>query len=307
MSIKVFGHQSPDTDATGSAIIWSWYLNTKGKEATPYVLGDLNTETKFVLEYWKLPTPELLENISANDKVAIVDTNNPKELFESINEATILQVIDHHKLVGGLETKAPLEMILKPLASCASVIYTQLSKEAFDQMPKALKGLLLSCILSDTLGFRSPTTTDFDKKIAHQIAKEVGLENDLEAYAQKMFEAKSDIAAFSDQELLKMDSKKYEVNGKKYRISVLETTAPNVVLERKQSIFNSIEVLKTEEQDTDEVLLFVIDILKEEATFFLPNDAVKDLAKKSFNADTEKDTTILPGVVSRKKQIIPAL
>ena len=304
MSIKIFGHRSPDTDATASALVWEWYLNSKGKNAKAYVLGTPNTEALFVLDYWGFSVPEILESVSADDTTVIVDTNNPAELFDNINETNIVQIIDHHKLVGGIETAAPIDICIKPLASSASVMYTMLSKDELEAMPKEVKGLMLSCILSDTLEFRSPTTTDFDKTIAQSLAADLGL--NINDYATKMFEAKSDVSAFSDVELIKMDSKKYEVNSKKYRISVLETTAPNIVLERKDSIFESMESVKTEEE-LDEVLLFVIDILKEEATLFVPNEAVKSVAKTSFGKEANDDLVVLPGIVSRKKQIIPAL
>ena len=304
MSIKIFGHRSPDTDATASALVWEWYLNSKGKNAKAYVLGTPNTEALFVLDYWGFSVPEILESVSADDTTVIVDTNNPAELFDNINQTNIVQIIDHHKLVGGIETAAPIDICIKPLASSASVMYSMLSKDELEAMPKEVKGLMLSCILSDTLEFRSPTTTDFDKTIAQSLAADLGL--NINDYATKMFEAKSDVSAFSDVELIKMDSKKYEVNSKKYRISVLETTAPNIVLERKDSIFESMESVKTEEE-LDEVLLFVIDILKEEATLFVPNEAVKSVAKTSFGKEANDDLVVLPGIVSRKKQIIPAL
>ena len=304
MSVKIFGHKSPDTDATASALVWAWYLNEKGTAAQAYVLGTPNTETLFVLEHWGFEVPELLSSVSADDKVIIVDTNNPAELFDNINDTQIVQIIDHHKLVGGIETPAPIEFCIKPLASCASVMYTLMTEEDIAKMPKAIKGLMLSCVLSDTLEFRSPTTTDKDREIAAVLAEQLGV--NITEYATQMFEAKSDVSHFSDEELIKMDSKNYEVGGKKYRVSVLETTAPNVVLDRKDSILKSMENVKTEE-GLDEVLLFVINILKEEATFFIPNDAVKSIAENSFKAKPSSDLVILPGVVSRKKQIIPAL
>lgn len=304
MSIKVFGHQSPDTDATASAIVWSWYLNTKGKSATPYVLGAPNTETVFVLNYWGIEMPELLNEVSGEDKVVIVDTNNPDELFENISKAKIIQIIDHHKLVGGIHTKKPIDICIKPLASCASVMYTLMSEQDITNMPKAIKGLMLSCVLSDTLEFRSPTTTDKDREIATFLADQLGI--DIKEYALQMFEAKSDVSRFSDEDLIKMDSKKYEVDDKKYRISVLETTAPNIVLDRKDSILKTIEDIKVNES-LDEVLLFIIDILNEEATLFVPNDSVKAIATNSFKAKPTSELVVLPGIVSRKKQIIPAL
>lgn len=304
MSIKVFGHKSPDTDATAAALIWEWYLNTKNTKAKAYVLGTPNTETLFVLKYWNVALPELLNEVTPDDEVVIVDTNNPAELFDNINDTKIVQVIDHHKLIGGLQTPGPIEICIKPLASTASVMYTLMTEEEISAMPKSIKGLMLSCILSDTLEFRSPTTTARDKKIATILANQLDIS--ISEYAIKMFEAKSDVSHFSDTDLIHMDSKKYEVDNKKYRISVIETTAPNIVLNRKDSILKTIETVKTEEQ-LDEVLLFVIDILNEEATFFVPNQTVKDIAINSFNHTPTSDLVVLPGVVSRKKQIIPAL
>lgn len=304
MSIKVFGHKSPDTDATASAIVWAWYLNRKGASAEAYVLGTPNTETLFVLKHWGFELPQVLTSVSEKDKVVIVDTNNPAELFDNINDTQIVQIIDHHKLVGGIQTPAPIDFCIKPLASCASVMFTLMSNEDIEAMPNGIKGLMLSCVLSDTLEFRSPTTTDKDREIAALLAKQLGV--DINDYAIKMFEAKSDVSQFSDEELIKMDSKNYEVNGKKYRVSVLETTAPKIVLDRKDSILETIDVVKKDE-GLDEVLLFVIDILNEEATFFVPNESVKEIAANSFNADPTSELVVLPGVVSRKKQIIPAL
>ncbi|PID70553.1 manganese-dependent inorganic pyrophosphatase [bacterium DOLZORAL124_38_8] len=303
-SLKVFGHRSPDTDATAAAILWAWYLSEQGTPATPYVLGNINTETKFVLDYWKFDVPALLSTVSSEDSVVIVDTNNPKELFENINETQIKQIIDHHKLVGGIETSAPIDITIRPLASTASVIYELLGAEAVSQLPNPMAGLMLSCILSDTLGFRSPTTTDADRHMAQHLAQKLGI--DMEDYANQMFAAKSDVSAFSAVELVKMDSKKYEIGGKNYRISVLETTTPKVVLDRKSELVSEMEMIKGEES-LDEVLLFVIDIFNQEATLLVPNEGVKTVAETSFGVTVDSDTVVLPGIVSRKKQIIPAL
>ena len=304
MALKIFGHRSPDTDATASAIVWSWYLNQQGVEAKPYVLGTPNTEALFVLKHWGFEVPEILTSVSAQDEVVIVDTNNPDELFENINECNITQIIDHHKLVGGLETAGPIDITIKPLASTASVMYLILGSEEVEDLPNEIAGLMLSCIISDTLEFRSPTTTEDDKMMAEHLAFKLGI--DITEYATKMFEAKSDISAFSDEELIKMDSKKYEASGNKYRVSVLETTSPNIVLDRKDSILLAMEAIKVKEE-LDEVLLFVVDILKEESTLFVPNDIVKQVAESKFNATVTSDLVVLPGVVSRKKQIIPVL
>jgi len=304
MTTLVFGHKSPDTDSTGSPIIWAWYLNQiKGVDAEAVLLGEPNTEAAFMLKKWDLPKPRIIDGVAPGQPVVIVDTNNPAELPGAINDADITAIIDHHKLVGGLETKSPIDIRIEPVACTATIMHKMIGGD-MAQMPKAVKGAMLSCILSDTLEFRSPTTTDEDRAIAHDLARDLGV--DLSACAAELFEAKSDVSAFSDAALLRMDSKEYEVGGTQFRVSVLETTAPGIVLDRKDSLMASMKDV-AEEDGADEVLLFVVDILNEEATMLIPNDRVKAVAEKSFGVSVTGDTVVLPGVMSRKKQIIPNL
>ncbi len=304
MTTQVFGHKSPDTDSTGSPIIWAWYMTEiKGEAAKPVLLGEPNTEAAFMLEHWGLDKPEIIGDVEDGAPVVIVDTNNPAELPANVNGADIRAIIDHHKLVGGLETKGPIDIRIEPLACTATIMHKMIGKD-MAQAPQAIKGAMLTCILSDTLEFRSPTTTQEDRAIAEALAQELGL--DLSDYAAKMFAAKSDVSAFSDAELIRMDSKEYEVDGTKFRVSVLETTAPEMPLGRKESLMASMKDVASED-GVDEVLLFVVDILKEEATLLVPNDLVKGVAEKSFGATVTGDTVVLPGVMSRKKQIIPNL
>ncbi len=304
MTTYIFGHKSPDTDTTGSALIWAWYLNdVKGQKAEAVLLGEPNTEAAFVLKKWDCATPAIKTEFAAGSKAVIVDTNNPAELPDNINDLDVSAIIDHHKLVGGLETKGPIDITIRPLA-CTATIMVDLMGDDAAKMPNWVKGLALSCILSDTLEFRSPTTTAHDKALAEKLAAE--LELDLSAYASEMFEAKSDISSFADAELIRMDSKEYAVGETKFRVSVLETTAPKLVLDRQASLMESFKTVE-EEDGVDQVLLFVVDILNEEATLFVPNDFVKNVAEKSFGANVSGDKVVLPGVMSRKKQIIPNL
>ena len=305
MTTLVFGHKSPDTDSTGSPIIWAWYLNeVKGQAARPVLLGEPNTEAAFMLRHWGLDKPEIITDLAADTPVVIVDTNNPAELPSTINSADIQGIIDHHKLVGGLETKGPIEITIRPLACTATLMIDLMGADAA-RMPTAIKGAALSCILSDTLEFRSPTTTDRDREVVEALAADLGI--DTAAYAAEMFAAKSDVSAFSDAELLRMDSKAYEVAGTKFRVSVLETTSPATVLNRKDSLVATMPQV-AEEDGVDQVLLFVVDILNEQSTLLVPNDLVKTVAEKSFATVVgDADTVVLPGVVSRKKQIIPNL
>ena len=304
MTTQVFGHKSPDTDSTGSAILWAWYLNeVKGTDAVAVLLGEPNTEAAFMLKFWDLPKPEIIHDVDDEAAVVIIDTNNPAELPENINNADIQAIIDHHKLVGGLETKGPINITMRPMA-CTATIMIDLMGDDAAKMPAWAKGTALTCILSDTMEFRSPTTTDHDRAVAERLAADLGI--NIPEYAAEMFAAKSDLSSFSDAELLRMDSKEYEVDGTKLRVSVLETTSPSVVLDRKASLFLAMDSV-AEADDVDHVLLFVIDILNEAATLLAPNDLVKSIAERSFGVKVEGDEVVLPGVLSRKKQIIPYL
>jgi len=301
---KIFGHLAPDTDATGSALIWEWFLHAQGDNtAKAYVLEVPNTEAQFVLKHWGFDQPDILDGLAAGDDVVIVDTNNPGELPENIAEANITEIIDHHMLVGGLATKNPINITIKPLASTATIMAGMIAETDFD-VPSNIKGLILSCILSDTLEFRSPTTTDTDRELAAELAEDLNI--NIADYAAQMFAAKSDISHFSDAELLRLDSKKYATGGTDFRVSVLETTSPGVVLGRKDNLMQSMADVAAED-GVDQVLLFVVDILQEQATLLVPNELVKTLAEKSFGVTVDGDTVVLPGIVSRKKQIIPNL
>ena len=304
MTTLVFGHKSPDTDSTGSPIVWAWYLNEiKGIPAKPVLLGEPNTEALFMLDKWNLDKPEILTALEADTKVVIVDTNNPAELPANINEADITGIIDHHRLVAGLETRGPIGINIQPLACTATIMFKMIGKD-WAQAPRGVKAAALSCILSDTLEFRSPTTTQEDRAIAEDIARDLGV--DISEYAAEMFAAKSDVSSFSEAELLRMDSKEFDLDGTNLRVSVLETTSPAPLLERKDALMA--EMPKVAEADgAAQVLLFIVDILKEEATLLVPNDMVKHIAEQSFGAEVSGDTVVLPGVMSRKKQIIPNL
>ena len=145
MTTLVFGHKSPDTDSTGSPLIWEWYLIHKGGAAKAVLLGEPNTEAAFMLERWNLAKPEIIADVAEDQACVIVDTNNPAELPAGINAADVTAIIDHHKLVGGLETKGPIDITIRPLA-CTATIMHDLMGDDTAHMPEAIKGAMLSCI-----------------------------------------------------------------------------------------------------------------------------------------------------------------
>ncbi len=302
--IQVFGHKAPDTDSTGSPLIWAWYLSDIRKTPAKAVLqGTPNTEALWMLGKWGVEMPEIIQDVAAGDQCVIVDTNNPAELPASLAQAEVLEIIDHHLLAGGITTRTPINVTIRPLA-CTATIMHDLIGEDLDRAPRWVKGMMLTCILSDTLEFRSPTTTPHDRWVAEKLAGDLDIA--IPAYAAEMFAAKSDVSAFSDAALLRMDSKEYELGGKQLRVSVLETTAPQVLIDRKAALIAAMPGVAAED-GADEVLLFIVDILNERSTLLVPNDFVAKVAAASFGVRVDSDSVVLPGVVSRKKQIIPAL
>ena len=172
-------------------------------------------------------------------------------------------------------------------------------------LPTDMAGILLSSILSDTLAFRSPTTTSHDKDVAEKLAKKLNI--NMTKYSDEMFAAKSDVSDFTDIGLLHLDSKKFSVGNKNIRVSAIETTDPSSILARKKGITEAIKSLLSEEKDVDDILLFIIDIFKEEAIVLTYNQFTKDMIEASFGVTVEGDIKVLPGILSRKKQIFPVL
>jgi manganese-dependent inorganic pyrophosphatase len=302
--LSVFGHKAPDTDTVGSAIIYAWELNERKIPAKAYRLGELNPETAYVMKALDIEIPPLLEGkIEAKTPVAVVDTNNPAELPEGIEKASIHSIVDHHKL-SGLANAEPLEIDMRPLCSAGSILYAR-AKAAGLTPTKKIAGLMLSTIISDSLEFRSPTTTQLDKDYAKELGAIAGL--DVHAHAEAMLDAKAQIDHLTPEELVMMDTKIFKIGGKKLRVSVLETTKPASPLAKQAALIEAQKKLVKEEQ-LDDMLLFVVDIIKEAATFVSSSPSASKIVEKAWKTTVDKDgLVVLPGVLSRKKQMIPAL
>lgn len=300
----VFGHLSPDTDSVCVPIVYAWFLKqAKTTLAQAFVLGNLNKETEFLLKKFNVEKPKLLKSIGEMDKVIILDTNNPEELPKRISETNIIEIIDHHKLVGGLTTPAPITLTIKPVAATATLVWEKIKPTVGQDIPKNMAALLLAAILSDTLKFTSPTTTDEDEKAARELAKIS--EQDIDKLANQMFAAKSDLSGLSPKDILLTDSKLFEMGKNKVRISVLETTIPGSALNLKSELTEKMNTV-IKQQNLDYLFFFIVDILKSESTL-LTTEEGREVAQKAFGKKFVGDTLHLPGIVSRKKQMIPAL
>lgn len=301
--VSVFGHFVPDTDTITSTIVYAWELNARKIPATAYRLGELNPETAYVLKKVGVAVPPLLKDVEPKTTVAIVDTNNPEELPASIGKASIHSIVDHHKL-SGLSNSEPIEVDMRTLCSATSILYAR-AKSAGLTIPKDIAGLMLAGILSDSLEFRSPTTTAVDKVHAAELAGLAGL--NVHDFATEMLDAKAQVDHLTPDELVMMDTKVFKIGGKRIRVSVLETTKPAAPLAKQAALVAAQKAL-VKKEELDDMLFFVVDILKEEATFLSCSTTGAALVEAAWAIPVGKDgTAVLPGVLSRKKQIIPKL
>ena len=262
--------------------------------------GDINRETEFVLSHFGVEAPELIAEVGGDDELIILDTNNPDELITGYEKVEILEIIDHHKLAG-LTTASPLSVTIEPVA-CVATILHGIMQQAGYKPEKQMAGLMLAAILSDTLKFTSPTTTDRDKEVAEIFAKLCG--EDIDKLADQMFAAKSNLDGMSAAELITSDAKDYELNGSNYKVGVLETTDPSQALEMQDDLVDAMTEI-VENEGLDGIFFFVVDIIRSEATLVIASEVEEVLAKDAFEAEVVDGLMVLPGVVSRKKQIVP--
>ena len=167
MSLLVFGHKNPDTDSICSSISLSYLKNQLGFDAKPYALGEVRKEAQFALDYFKVSAPELLTDVKGKD-VILVDHNEVAQTADDIAEANIVEIVDHHKVE--ISTEVPISIRVMPVGCTCTIVY-QMYKENNVEVPYEIAGLLLSAILSDTLLFKSPTTTEMDKLACEELSK----------------------------------------------------------------------------------------------------------------------------------------
>lgn len=301
--IHVVGHKVPDTDCVLSAIIACDYLTKKGyKKATPYIQGGLNKETEFLLKNLNIATPEIRTELPAGSNVCLVDHNESFQTLDNLSELNVEWVIDHHKM--NFETPTPLNIRVEPICSTASILY-KMYKEAGFEISKDIATMMLACILSDSLLFRSATTTKEDILLADELKEITGI-TDLEAFAMPMFNAKSDLGDIAVEKLIKYDYKEFDLHGNKVGIGTLETTNPGYALWRKEEILAGLEKIK-QSDGLDFIMLSVVDIIGEKNTTIVLNGKETEIIEEVFSTKVEDNLADLKNRLSRKKQVVPVL
>lgn len=296
----VFGHTNPDTDSIASAILMANLQNQVGKNAQGYRLGDINKETKYALDTFNFEEPELLSKLEEDSNVIMVDNNEFSQSVSGIENAHLQMVVDHHRL--NLHTTEPVYCIAEPVGCASTIMYKLYKQEDVNITPK-MAGIMLSAIISDTLMFRSPTCTLQDRTTAEKLAKIAGI--DLYNYGYKLLEAGTDISDCTADEIINIDSKSFMHNELKICISQINSSNLDEVFKRKPELETAIQK-RIESENIDLFIFLATDILEADSKVIVLGNRV-DIFERAFNTKLISNTTMLKGIVSRKKQILPAI
>ena len=238
-------------------------------------------------------------NDATNKKVILVDHNEAIQSVDGIEEAEILEIVDHHK-IGNLDTKYPICFRNMPVGSTNTIIYSMF-KENNIEIPSNIAGIMLSGIISDTLLFRSPTTTSKDKEAVFELSKIANV--DYEKYGMEMLKAGSSLKNKTKEEVLYSDFKNFNVNNKKVGVGQILTLTPNDVLDELDDYVKLCNDV-AEHNDKLIIALFVTDIINN-GSYIIYNESAKDILDNCFNVTELYEGMFLPNYISRKKQIIP--
>lgn len=297
--IYIFGHKNPDTDTILSSLVLENLEKKIGKNIVKaYRLGKINKETEYVLNYFGVNAPELLEEVEENRKVMLVDHNEFGQSVKGIENAKIVKVVDHHK-IANFETHEPLFYLAMPVG-CTATILREMYKTNNVEISKQMAGLMLSAIISDTLLLKSPTCTRKDIEAAEELAEIAGI--DLNKYGLDMLKAGTDLSDFTPDELINIDSKPFTTKGVKYQAAQVNTASIEDVLKDKEKIEYAMKNFM-EKNGIDLFVLMITDILENNSQIIALGKT--EIAEKAFNVKLEDNMAFLEGVVSRKKQVVP--
>ena len=300
MSILVFGHKNPDTDTICSAVAYAELKGKLGKDVKAVRLGEINEETKFVLDYFKVEKPELIESVSGKE-IMLVDHNERTQTADGFEEAKVLELVDHHR-ISNFNVDEPLYVRMEPVG-CTATIILKFFKENNLLPSPTTAGLMLSAIVSDTLLFKSPTCTECDVKAGKELAEIAGV--NVEEYGLEMLKAGTALGGKSESELINMDMKIFEVDGSKIGVAQVNTVNEAELLERKEKLLEEINNIINKE-GLKFFIFAITNILSNDSTGIVAGDG-NAVIEKAFNEKIDNNLIALKGVVSRKKQIIPPL
>jgi manganese-dependent inorganic pyrophosphatase len=299
--ILVFGHKNPDTDTVMAAVAAAHLLTGSGTPAIACVQGEVNPETAYVLETFGVSLPANVVSV-AGRRIGLVDFNEYPQGPEDIQKGELVFLVDHHRL-GGMTSNAPMEAWFQPVGSTCTILHEMFGLRGV-AIPKNIAGGMLAAILSDTVNFRSVTTTDRDRVAATELARIAGV-GDMEALGQELFTVKSDFREASSRTLLLRDYKSYVLGEKKIGIGQIEALDIGLLNGRRDEFFAEMAALK-KESDSFAIILMLTDITRNGAEILVLADDDGMIAE-TFSANMKDGSFWLDGVMSRKSQVIPPL
>ena len=300
----VFGHKNPDTDAVSAAIAYSYLQNKLGYDTEAVALGEPNLETKFVYDHFDVKFPRVISAIDGEvKKVMLVDHNERQQSVSDIDTVEVTHVVDHHR-IANFETDLPLYYRAEPLG-CVSTIVWKMYNESEVEIPEKIAAIMASSIISDTLLLKSPTTTDEDRDALKDLSKIAGI--DYETYGLEMLKAGTNLDSKSTQELIDMDAKSFDMNGTSVRVAQVNTVDVDDTLKREADFVKDIKA-ENADKGYNLFVLLITNILTSDTTGVVigDDDAISKF-ETALNTKVEDNKAALPGVVSRKKQVVPPL
>ncbi|MDP4126692.1 MAG: manganese-dependent inorganic pyrophosphatase [Bacillota bacterium] len=300
--IYAVGHKSPDTDSVCSAIALARFKELTGTaNVVPCSAGKINKETEYVLNYYGVPVPQVLESVEAKQKLILVDHNEYGQAVAGADQAQLVQVVDHHK-VGGFQTAEPLYVRIEPVGSTCTIV-AQAYKEKGLVPEKAIAGILLAAILSDTVIFKSPTCTELDKTIAAELAAIAGVEP--KTFGIDMFKASSNIAERTPQSMIEEDLKAFTMGPHKIGVGQVSLMGMDGFEDVRATLTAAVEAHRAA-QGMRYLCLMVTNILEDHTELMVAGENPEEVAK-AFGKDVVNGSVDLPGVLSRKKQVVPQM
>ena len=299
--VLIFGHKSPDTDTICSSLVKEILDKKNGLNNTKAVrLGELNKETEYVLNYAGIEVPELIKEVEEGQEVVLIDHNDFDQSADGIEKAVILSVIDHHR-IGNFRTAEPLYYTAKPYGCTSTILFEEFKIEGH-KIEKKEALLMASAIISDTLLLKSPTTTEYDKKALEELAKIA--EIDIEAYGLEMLKAGTELDSYTAEELINLDAKSLEKDGKKFVIAQVNTVSIEDVLKRQEELKEAMQNL-IKLKGLDLMVLAITDILNSNSEIIALGNNAEEVIQNAFGKKLVYNRAFLEGVVSRKKQLLP--
>ena len=305
MKHYIIGHLKPDLDSVAAAISLTKYFELIGDPTgTAVMAGPANPETEFVFKKFNFSLPPVLNvaDVTSEDRILLVDHNEEEQRLEGINPDQISGIVDHHK--ANLNLTNPITIDIKPWGSTNTIIYHKFKLHNLE-IDQQTATLMLTAILSDTVGLKSATTTNKDIEAVDALKVLVGL-SDIDALTLEIFKAKSNVSSLSPEQIVKNDYKIFDFTKKTF-IGQLETVEQEEILtNRKAELLEAMKVVKTSE-GVELLFLAVTDILKVNTKLLILGDDEKTIAEKAFSGTVTDNVLDIGPKLSRKKEIAPPI